>query len=117
MSKGYSDVLLEVMMERASLLRGWKQLVRKAVEAVKEVCPEARIYVTGSIARGEWIAASDIDLVVVLSHEPDMREAARIIEHIWRKLGLPPTHPLEIHVTGPGGLERYKRKGVLLQLA
>ncbi|WP_228546737.1 nucleotidyltransferase domain-containing protein [Hyperthermus butylicus] len=110
-------MLLEVMLERASLLKSWRQLVKKAVDAIKEVCPEAHVYITGSIVKGEWIAASDIDLIIVLTREPDMREAARIIEHVWKKLGLLHTHPLEIHVTGPEGLERYKRKGVLVQLA
>ncbi len=113
MSREYSDILLEVMRERANLLRNWKRLVKEAVEAVKEIYPEARIYITGSIAKDEWIAASDIDLIVVLTHEPSMREAAQIIEHIWEKLKLPLIHPLEIHVVGPQGLEKYKRKSLI----
>ncbi|BES81594.1 nucleotidyltransferase domain-containing protein [Pyrodictium abyssi] len=70
MSKSYSDVLLETMLERASILRNWRKIASRVADAVREVCPEARVYVAGSVARGEWIAASDIDIVVVLPRSP-----------------------------------------------
>jgi predicted nucleotidyltransferase len=105
------------MLERASILRNWRKIASRVVDAVKEVCPEACVYIAGSVARGEWIAASDVDIIVVLPHSPSMREAAQIIEHVWRRLELPAAHPLEIHVVGPKDLERYVRKGVAVQLA
>ena len=114
MSRSYSDVLLETMLERSRLLRNWRQLARAVAKAVKELYPNARVYLAGSVARGEWIAASDIDIVVVLDHEPCMREAAQVIEHAWKKLDLPLNHPIEIHVIGPNSLEKYK-KNTLLQ--
>ena len=117
MSKSYSDILLETMLERASILRNWRKIAGRVADAVREVCPEARVYVTGSVVRGMWIAASDVDIIVVLPHSPTMREAAQIIEHVWSRLGLPPGHPLEIHVVGPKDLERYLRKDVVVQLA
>lgn len=109
MSRSYSDVLLETMLERRRLLRSWRRLAESIARVIREAYPRARVYLAGSLARGEWTAASDIDILVVLDHEPTPREAARIIEYVWEKLSLPPNHPLEIHVVGPTSLERYKR--------
>ncbi len=107
---------MEALLERARLLRGWRTLAEKAARAAKEARPDAQVYLAGSTARGEEIAASDIDLVIVLPREPTPREAAEIIQHIHDALKLPPLHPLEIHVTGPQGLKRYTRKGPLKRL-
>ena len=113
MSKTYSDALLEVLSERRMLLRDWKSLAEQAALIVKKRYPQARVYVAGSIVRGEMTAASDIDLVVVLDHEPDMKESAHIISLIWEELNLPPTHPLEIHVVGPRGKRLFEKAGMI----
>ena len=96
------------------MLVEWVRLAREAARVVREVYPGARVYVAGSVARGEAIAASDIDLVVVLDHEPSPREAAEVIALVWERLGLPPHHPLEVHVVGPRGFERYRARGPLI---
>ncbi len=116
MSRSYSEVLLETMLERRRMLRNWKQLAEAVARVVREAYPDARVYLTGSVARGEWTAASDVDILVALDHEPSPREAARVIEHIWEKLGLPPNHPLEVHVIGPQSLEKYRRRAPLQPL-
>ena len=116
MSKNYSDILLETMLERAHMLRSWRQLAKRVAKAVRELYSNARVYLAGSVARGEWVAASDIDIVVVLDHEPTMREAAQLIAYVWEKLDLPPSHPIEIHVVGPKTLEKYKRSTPLQPL-
>ncbi len=103
-----------MLLERRRILHDWARLAREAARAVRETHPKARVYVAGSVARGEAIAASDLDLIVVLDHQPSPREAAEVIALIWEKLGLPLHHPLEIHVIGPEDLERYRRKGPLI---
>ena len=117
MSRSYSEILLETMLERRRLLENWRRLVAKAARVVKQLYPEAQIYLTGSVVRGDYIAASDVDLVIVLDHEPTMREAAEVIARVWEALDLPPSHPLELHVVGPKGLEKYRRRGPLHRVA
>lgn len=109
MSRNYYEVLAEAMLERRRILEDWRRVVEELARIVRRVYPEARVYVTGSVARGEWIAASDLDVVIVLPREPSPREAAEVISLVWERLGLPPSHPLEIHVVGPKSFERYKR--------
>ena len=113
MSRSYSEVFLEAMLERRRLLREWRRLVEGVARVAREAYPGARVYLAGSVARGEWIASSDIDVVIVLDHEPSAGEAARLISLVWERLSLPPLHPLEIHVVGPRSFEAYRRRGPL----
>ena len=50
-------------------LRGLSERHRKAILAflarVREALPDAEVYLTGSLARGDWLLDSDVDLVVV----------------------------------------------------
>lgn len=112
MSRTYSDALSEVLSERRALLRNWRGLVERAVLAIRKRYPRASIYIAGSTARGEATAASDIDLVVVLDHEPSVKESAHIISLVWEELNLPPSHPLEVHVVGPLGRRLFERAGM-----
>jgi len=109
--------LAKTLEERRRVLAEWRRVAREAAAVVKELYPEARVYLAGSLAEGEAIAGSDIDLVVVLPREPSAREAARIIALIWDRLGLPLAHPLEVHVVSEEELQRYKRMGKLVELA
>jgi hypothetical protein len=69
-------------------------------------------------AEGRLTVLSDVDVVVVLPGDPGFREAAearaRILEAAER-LGLPLYAPVELHIVGPRGFERYKR-GRLVRL-
>ena len=113
MSRTYSDALSEVLSERKALLMDWRGLVERAVLVIRKRYPKASVYIAGSIARGEATASSDIDLVVVLDHEPNMKESARIISLVWEELNLPPSHPLEVHVVGPLGRRFFERAGMV----
>ncbi len=108
MSKNFYELVLEVAKENEKLLRNWRSLAKQVARIVKELYPGARVFVTGSVVRGEAIMGSDIDIVVALPHEPGPREAARIIAHIWERLGPPDTHPVEIHVVSEKQLNMYK---------
>ncbi len=116
MSKSYSEILAELLRERRRLLEDWERIAAEAAKAVKELYPEAEVYVTGSVVEGRAIASSDIDLVVALPHRPTAREAARVIAYIWEKLSLPLAHPLEVHVVSRSDLERYRRRGRLVKV-
>jgi len=116
LSRSYSEILAELLGERRRLLEDWKRIAAEAARAVRELYPDARVYVAGSLVEGRATAASDIDLLVVLPHQPTAREAAMVIAHIWEKLGLPLSHPLEVHVVSRSDLEKYRRRGRLVEV-
>ena len=79
--------------------------------AVREVVPNARVFLTGGAAEGRLTVSSDIDVVVVLQHEPTFEEAAEIRAKILEeaeKLGLPIFAPVELHIVGNASLRRYR---------
>ena len=67
---------------------------------------------SGGAAEGRLTAVSDVDVLVVLPREPGPRERLRaklrIMEEAFRS-GLPLDYPIDLHVTGPRGLEAYRR--------
>ena len=94
-----TDVLLKALAQ-------WRELVATVARAVKEVRPDAEVYVVEGAAEGRLTALSDIDIVVVLPEEPSRGEAVGIIEEIFQRaeeLGLPLYAPVEIHMVGPQG--------------
>jgi predicted nucleotidyltransferase len=82
----------------------WRQAARIVAEAVRELYPEAEVYVIGSVAEGRFTAFSDLDILVVLPHDPTPEERVRIKLEIMRRAfdkGLPLDYPVDLHVAGP----------------
>jgi len=65
-------VYWKILAERARMVREWRRWVPRVVRAVKELWPEAEVYLVGSTARGESIGSSDVDLLVVLESPPPL---------------------------------------------
>ena len=42
-----------------------KEALQKFLQTLKEEYPEARVYLFGSFARGDWLEDSDLDLAVI----------------------------------------------------
>ncbi len=90
------------------MVREWRSWINKVVEVVKELFPDAEVYLIGSVAEGRAVGASDVDLLVVSSRVPTRpREIAEVKVIIEEKAGLPPYSPLEIHFALPEEKERY----------
>ncbi|BEP16703.1 hypothetical protein PYJP_00550 [Pyrofollis japonicus] len=61
----------------------------------------AEVYVIGSVAEDNYIAASDLDLLIVTNSPPQTpREEAEAKTRIEELANLPIHHPLEIHFAG-----------------
>lgn len=102
---------LQVLME-------WRKHVRLACKAVKNVIPNAEIYVIGGAAENRLTIRSDIDILVVLPcTAPTFNEAielrSRILEEAV-KLGLPLYAPIELHIVGREELKKYVKKGKVI---
>ena len=103
----YTDTLLR----RAEILKNWRSWMERIAKAIKELLPDAEVYVIGSVARGDYIAASDVDVLIVSAHTPeDLRSRSRIKAMIEEELGLPYYHPFELHLLKPDEAQQYLRR-------
>lgn len=77
----------------------WKNTVRKLTDAAKAVLGEAEVVPFGSIVTGNASAASDIDVLIIAKDLPKSAwRKAQIIGKIEEETGLPPFHPVQIHL-------------------
>jgi len=100
-----------MVITRLKILRNWREYVSIIVRAVEKVCPSAEVYLIGGAAENRLTLLSDIDLLIVLMHEPDHDEVIKLKTEIFEKaeeLGLPPYAPIELHITSPQTQYRYK---------
>lgn len=103
--------MTDVIALRARMLRSWREWIGRVVGAVKELLPDAEVYVIGSVAEGSAVGSSDLDLLVVSRAAPSRpREVAELKALIEEKAGLPLYHPLELHLVRPEEAERYLRR-------
>jgi len=96
---------------RVKMLKEWKTWIRKIAETVKELVPNVQVYVIGSVVRGDYVAGSDVDILVISPDIPEkMIKRGKIKAKIEEKLNLPYYHPFEIHVLRPEEAESYLKK-------
>lgn len=54
----YTDILLD----KAKMVREWKTYIHD--KAVKAILPITKIYIFGSLVKGEVVAGSDVDVLI-----------------------------------------------------
>jgi len=78
----------------------WENIVKKLSNSAKKVLGDAKVVPFGSIIEGKAVAASDLDVLVVAKDLPKSAwSRAQIISKIEETTGLPPLHPVQIHLT------------------
>jgi len=103
--------LAKVLKLRAKMLREWSSWINEVVNAIKEVLPDAEVYIIGSVACGEAIGSSDLDLLIVSENSPDKpKDRATLIARIEDQAQLPLYHPIEFHFIKPQDKYRYLAK-------
>lgn len=99
---------VDILLERMEIFKKWKEYVPKICSAVKLILPDARIYVFGSIVRGESVGGSDIDILIVSQNIPVSNlERAKIRSQIEQAVNLPLHHPFEFHIVNLNEAEWY----------
>lgn len=101
---------LDVAWERAKVLRSWRSWLGRLIEASKEVLSSnlIGIYLFGSAVVRRLVAASDIDVLVVVRDLPkSARVRSQMKAEIEERAGLPQVHPFEIHLVDPEEAEIY----------
>jgi len=81
------------------ILEDWKGIVKALTNSAKETLGDAEVVPFGSIVEGKATATSDLDILVIVK---DMPKSALTRAQIKRKIeeaaGLPPLHPIQIHL-------------------
>ncbi|MCD6368772.1 MAG: nucleotidyltransferase domain-containing protein [Thermoproteales archaeon] len=96
MSRSYEDTLLEY-------LQNYMKIARKVKEIVKKVDPNARVYVFGSVVKGKYTAASDIDILVVTEK---IKEKHRMMVEVYKETKA----PVELHIATPEKFTSWYRR-------
>ncbi len=86
------------------MLRNYRTVARRIKEIVRRMDPEAEVYVFGSVVRGKYTSASDIDIMIVTERASDIKYD--IMVEIYRRVDA----PVEIHVVTRDQLERWYRR-------
>lgn len=94
---------LEYAKRVENLLRDVKERLKSVKREILKYVSNARIYLFGSLARGDYTACSDIDILVVVEDlkSIDKCKIKILIEDMFPEL------PLEIHVVDKETLERW----------
>lgn len=96
MSRSYEDTVLEY-------LKDYMKTAREVKKVVENVDPEAKVYVFGSVVKGRYTAASDIDILVVTER---IGERHRMRVEVYKRVKA----PIELHVATPEKFSSwYKR--------
>jgi len=96
--------MLEWVERRVERLRNWRNVAEVVCVVVKRFLPDASVYVFGSVARGDWSADSDIDVLIISGSVPeDEWERAKIAVAVKEALGSPAV--VELHFATP---EQYR---------
>ncbi len=102
---------LEILKMRAEIIEKWREYVAKLAATVKNVLPDSRIYVFGSVVKGEATAGSDIDVLIVSKSVPKSGlERAALKVKIEESAALPPYHPFELHIVDEEEAEWYFKR-------
>ncbi len=117
--KRLREYIDEELRIREELVRRHEEWLPRVVEEIRRRHPEARVYLVGSVARGELEKSHDVDILVVTVKPPrSVEEAVREQEEVAEKARLPRAHPLHLHYVKPEAEEEaLKRARVYKRLA
>ncbi len=87
----YEEKLLEHM-------RRFREVGAEVKHILREIDPDVREFVFGSVVRGRFTAASDIDILVVTD---DLSKKYEMMVEVYRRVEA----PVELHITTP---EKYR---------
>ena len=86
-------------LEIRRLAAEWRYWCSRIGEAARNIFADCRVYVFGSVVRGEETGGSDVDILLVCKTLPDsMKERGELKAKLEEVAGLPLYHPFEIHL-------------------
>jgi predicted nucleotidyltransferase len=102
------EIAIEYIKEREETFKNAEKILKKIKNVAKEILKDARVYVFGSYARGDYnVYFSDIDVLIVSdSFETKMNKRAEIILEIKKRSGA--NYIFQIHLVNSKEFEFYK---------
>ena len=103
---------LKRLWERTKMVRNWRVWALKIGRAAREILGEkTKVFVFGSVVRGEAYGASDVDILIFGEGIPgSARERGRILAAILERAGVPLIHPFKLHLADRLEAEAYLRR-------
>lgn len=96
------NLFMESILKRREMLREWRIWVSRIATIARNILRDTEVYVIGSIARGDYVGSSDVDVVIVSPNTPNgALSRAEVKALIEKMLDLPYYHPFEIHLLKP----------------
>jgi hypothetical protein len=81
------------------LRENWRDVVEDITQSAKEVLGDVHVVAFGSVVEGKVTESSDVDVLIVVDSLPlDAWKRAKIKSEIEEKAGLPPIHPVQMHL-------------------
>jgi hypothetical protein len=106
--KSYLEILNEMRREGEKYFRNYTKYAKMAKKVAERELQDVRVFVFGSVVKGQATPASDIDLLIVSkSTPPSMKERAKIKAKILTKIGI--FAPFEIHIVDEKEFRWYER--------
>lgn len=91
------------MSREYEALRNYREIAERVKMLVLEEDPQAKVYVFGSVVRGRYTAASDIDILVVTTNIDRKYE---VMVKVYRTIDA----PIELHIVTPELYNRWYRR-------
>jgi len=102
------ELLIKEAKRRAEVFRNLNRYLTILANVVEQIDDKAEIYLFGSVAEGEHLLSSDIDVLVVTDKSP-----GEVLKRLW-EAGI--KDPFEIHVATKEQLKLYKAKAKLARI-
>jgi predicted nucleotidyltransferase len=105
LSRGF-DIYIREAKRLEKIYRNPYDLLRRIKGDLRRIIPDAEVYLFGSIARGKYTMASDIDVLVIVDSTSKLN-VDRVKAFIKRKYI---EYPIELHIVSRREFEKwYKR--------
>jgi len=101
------DLLLEEKREKEKYFKEPEKYVKKIKKKAKEILKKVRVFLFGSIVRGDFLFSSDIDVLVVSDNFKE-EEKGKIIAQLLNEVGF--FSPFQIHLVKNKDFENWYKK-------
>ena len=106
--KSYLEILSEIKKENQKYFKNYLKYAKIIKRIVRKELGEVRVFVFGSVIKGQETPASDIDILVVSKNMPEkMNERSKIKAKIWKRIGI--FSPFEIHLVDEKEFRWYEK--------
>ncbi len=102
------ELILKYATKRREVFKNLNGYLAKIKKVIKNIDPQAEIYLFGSVAEGNYILSSDIDILIITD-----KPREKILTELWRN-GI--SDPFEIHIYTIEYLDIFKKRAKLVKI-